>query len=71
MTIRYIGRWDNCDEVLRLVRIVWGKPALSRKLTVALRPKFVAMDDLANGWDVTLLGIRVHWARSRGGMFAA
>ena len=78
MTLRKILRKDGIQGFYRLLRVVWvcGKPGddlgYSAKLSLALAPRLFAYNrDAATDWCVTLLGIRVHYARSYGGTFAA
>ena len=77
MTIRTIMRRDAIQGFYRLLRVVWvrGTPGdgrgYSAKLSLALTP--VLLDwhwDAEHDLSVTLLGVRVHYCRSYGGIFA-
>lgn len=77
MTARFIGRWSPPERLLRLARFVWkrGKPGdgkgYSAKFTVGLTPRLLSGKREWDGWILTVCGIRLHYMRSYGGIFAA
>lgn len=68
-------RWSPRERLLRLGRIVWakGKPGrggYSAKCTLALTPRAFTFCRGHGEWQVTLLGIRVHYQKAYGGWIA-
>lgn len=80
MTMRFksILRYDEIQRHFRLFRLLWergevGKPGggYSAKLSVAVEPKLFRFEKgVTHVWLLTLLGVRVGYARSYGGIFA-
>jgi len=79
MTVRAILRKDYPQGFFRLLRIVWVRGTVgipdggySAKLTLAVWPKLVGWERLCStDWSLTLLGLRIHYSRSYGGIFAS
>lgn len=73
---RWIGRWDGCGRVLRLVRVMWERGTVgdgrgySVKLSLGLRPKLFERrsEGHGRGWWLTLAGVRLHYQRAYGGI---
>lgn len=71
-------RFDEIQRHFRLFRVMWergevgfGSGGYSVKLSVALHPRLLAWRrDGGPSWCLILLGVRVHYARSYGGIFA-
>lgn len=77
MSIRAICRIDGIQGFYRLFRIVWVRGTVgdgngySAKLSVALDSKILGWNkDADTDWCITFLGIRLHYCRSYGGIFA-
>jgi hypothetical protein len=75
MKIKWVGRLDAQARLLRLFRVMWTRGAVgdgqgySAKLSVALRPAFFSIRREWESVAVTVLGLRVHFQRSFGGIF--
>lgn len=72
--VRWIGRIGAPYHLLRLVRVVWQRGAVgvggySAKLTVGLRPRFYEHVREYESRALTVFGVRVHLARSFGGIY--
>ena len=79
LRVKWIFCRDEIQYLYRIVRIMWergqpGRPGggYSAKFTVALRPALFSRieRDSRTDWRVTILGIRLHYCRSYGGVFA-
>lgn len=73
MKFKSVMRWDSNAKLFRIFRIMWyrgkwGKGGYSAKLSFAFRPRFFLIVDEFEGYDVTILGIRIHYQRSYGGI---
>lgn len=77
MKLKTVFRWSNHQRMFRLFRVCWTRGTVgvpgggySAKLTVALAPRLFRFGDpWCDGWSLTLLGIRIHYIRSYGGIF--
>lgn len=75
MTMKWVGRYDRDNHVLRLTRWTWtrgevGNGGYSAKLTIGLRRTAFMWQREFGGWLLTILGVRLHYCRSFGGLFA-
>lgn len=77
MTLKRVFRYDSSNRLLRLFRVIWDGPELSRggwpvskKLSVGLRPTLFRWRREDDGWLLTVLGLRVRYRVSHGGRFA-
>lgn len=66
-------RWDERAKLLRLGRLVWARGKMmhggwTAKLSLALTPRIVQFRRDWSEWQVTLLGVRLHYQRSYGGV---
>lgn len=73
--VRWIGRYDPGNRLLRLVRVMWehgqaGNGGYSVKLSLGLCPTLFRWLREGDGWLLTVAGIRLHYRRSYGGRFA-
>lgn len=73
LRFKRVMRFDEIQGHLRLFRIMWERGEVgqagggySAKLAVGLMPKVFHWDD----GRLTVLGVRVHYCRSYGGIFA-
>lgn len=79
MTFRFILRRDEIQRIIRIARITWQKGVVgfgaggySAKLSIAASARLFAWShESRTDYEVTLFGIRVHYCRSYGGIFAA
>ena len=71
---RWIGRYDDRQRLVRIGRAVWQRGKVgdgkgySVKLSLGLRPRLWQFRREMFGVIVTALGVRVHYARSYGGI---
>ena len=73
-----IMRRDGTQKHLRLFRLLWerGTPGVpgggySAKLAIGLRPRLFERErEYGKAFLLTILGLRVHYSRSYGGIFA-
>jgi hypothetical protein len=72
LRFKRVMRFDEIQRHFRLFRVMWevgtvgdGK-GYSAKLAVGIMPKFFHRE----GGRLTILGLRVHYCRSFGGIFA-
>lgn len=79
MRFKWVFRRDEIQRFFRIARICWergepGKPGggYSAKFSIALTPRIFRWieRDATTDWRVTILGIRLHYSRSYGGIFA-
>jgi hypothetical protein len=79
MRFKWVLRRDEIQQHFRLFRIMWerGNPVVpgsggySAKLAIGLRPRIYEREqEFGAAFLVTILGLRVHYARSYGGIFA-
>lgn len=68
-----VCRWSATEKLLRLVRVVWarghvGFGGYSAKVSLGLTPKLFHFRRGWNEFHLTLLGVRLHYLRSYGGM---
>ena len=74
LSARWVGRLDPNFRLFRVARIVWQRGCVgdghgySVKLTFGLRPKLFQWNRGWHDWALTIVGIRVHYARSYGGV---
>lgn len=77
LRIKRVLRSDEIQRHFRLFRIMWevgtvgdGK-GYSAKLAFGLRPRFFERErECGKAFLFTILGLRVHYSRSKGGIFA-
>lgn len=79
LRMRWVFRRDEIQRFFRIARVLWergepGKPGggYSAKFSVALDPALVRWParDASTDWRFTLFGVRLHYCRSYGGVFA-
>lgn len=76
MKIKAFVRYDDDMRMVRLGRIVWQRGAVgdgngySAKVSLALWPKLFRLERGFHEVSVTVLGVRLHFAKSYGGVFA-
>lgn len=74
MTFKWVGRRDPTMRIIRLCRITWKHGIVgdgdgySCKLTLALATHIFAFRREWNAWFLYLLGFRLHYNRSYGGI---
>jgi hypothetical protein len=72
LRIKTVLRFDEIQGHLRLFRVMWERGTVgdgrgySAKLAVGLMPKLFHRED----GRVTVLGLRIHYCRSYGGIWA-
>lgn len=77
MTFRRIFRYDPDNQLLRLLRMTWQRETVgdgkgySAKFTLGLRPCLFSFRREYGGWLLTILGLRLHYDRSFGGIHGA
>lgn len=77
LRVKRVLRVDEIQRHIRLFRVMWergepGKPGggYSAKLSVALTPSLLHWGcDSKTDWLLTVLGLRLHYCRSYGGIF--
>jgi len=76
LRIRWIFRHDETQRHLRLFRVLWERghvgdgKGYSAKLAVGLTPRLIGFHrDTRTDFIVSVLGLRVHYSRSYGGIF--
>jgi hypothetical protein len=75
MKFKWVGTWEERTRVLRLFRVTWTRGTVgdgnsySAKFSVALRPVLFSVRQEWQSVCVTVLGLRVHFQRSYGGIF--
>lgn len=78
LRFKRVLRFDEIQKHFRLFRLMWerGKPGVpgggySAKLAIGLRPRFFEWErESGKAFLFTILGLRVHYSRSYGGIFA-
>lgn len=72
--VKWVGTVSKPERKVRLIRIVWSRKGgpgdgtgWSSKLSVNLRPRFVACSRDSHNLYVTLLGVQLHYQRHWGG----
>lgn len=81
MRLKRVMRLDTIQRHFRLFRLMWergivgfGNGGYSAKLSIAVEPKLFRKEPAKNlgfnGWLVTVFGVRVHYERSYGGIYA-
>lgn len=77
LRIKKVMRLDTIQRHFRLFRIMWERGKVgdgngySAKLSVGLEPQISRWERQAGtDWLVTVVGVRVHYCRSYGGIFA-
>jgi hypothetical protein len=73
-----VMRFDEIQKHLRLFRLLWerGTPGTpgggySAKLAIGLRPRLFERErEYGKAFLITILGLRIHYSRSYGGIFA-
>ncbi len=72
LRLKRVFRYDDRQKHMRLFRLMWERGTVgdgkgySAKLAVGLLPKLFHYDD----GRLTIFGLRIHYARSYGGIFA-
>lgn len=81
LRFKRVMRLDRPGRCFRLFRAMWERGKVgdgegySAKLAVAFEPRLLRWEtsyrvrEPRNDWRVTLLGVRLHYARSYGGRF--
>jgi len=74
MTFKSVLRYSPPERLLRVFRVIWecGEPGLggySAKFSVGVKPSLFGFSSEFGGWCLTLLGVRLHYARAYGGRF--
>lgn len=75
MRTKIVLRYSPTERTLRLGRLMWERGVVgsgkgySAKLSLALVPALFRVSQAWDGWDMTLLGVRLHYKRSYGGIF--
>jgi hypothetical protein len=76
MKLQKVMRYDPAAKLFRVARLIWNRgnvgdgQGYSNKLSVALTPRIFRFKRESFGWIATLAGIRIHYCRSYGGIFA-
>ncbi|MGZ2484301.1 hypothetical protein ACVITL_002824 [Rhizobium pisi] len=78
LRFKTVLRFDEIQNHLRLFRLMWerGRPGIpgsgySAKLAIGLRPRLFHRErEYGKAFLITILGLRVHYTRSYGGIFA-
>ena len=77
LRLKTVFRRDEIQRHFRLFRVLWergevGAPGggYSAKLSVALTPVLWNFSRDTHDWRVTVLGVRIGYTRSYGGIFA-
>ena len=78
LRFRVVMRFDEIQKHLRLFRLLWerGTPGVpgggySAKLAIGLRPRLFERErEYGKAFLITILGLRIHYSRSYGGIFA-
>lgn len=78
LRFKSVMRFDEIQNHFRLFRLMWerGTPGVpgggySAKLAIGLRPRFFHRErEYGKAFLLTILGLRVHYSRSYGGIFA-
>ncbi|MCZ7496276.1 hypothetical protein O8B39_17385 [Agrobacterium rhizogenes] len=78
LRFRKVLRSDEIQRHFRLFRLLWerGTPGVpgggySAKLAIGLRPRFFERErESGKAFLFTILGLRIHYSRSYGGIFA-
>jgi len=78
LRFKSVMRFDEIQNHLRLFRLMWerGTPGVpgggySAKLAIGLRPRIFHRErEYGKAFLFTILGLRVHYSRSYGGIFA-
>lgn len=78
LRFKSVLRFDEIQKHLRLFRLMWerGRPGVpgggySAKLAIGLRPRLFHRErEYGKAFLITILGLRVHYSRSYGGIFA-
>ncbi|NTG07134.1 hypothetical protein [Rhizobium rhizogenes] len=78
LRFKSVLRFDEIQKHLRLFRLIWerGRPGVpgggySAKLAIGLRPRLFERErEYGKAFLFTILGLRIHYSRSYGGIFA-
>lgn len=78
LRFKSVLRFDEIQRHLRLFRLMWerGTPGVpgggySAKLAIGLRPRLFERErEYGKAFLFTILGLRIHYSRSYGGIFA-
>lgn len=78
LRFKSVLRFDEIQKHLRLFRLMWerGTPGVpgggySAKLAIGLRPRLFERErEYGKAFLFTILGLRIHYSRSYGGIFA-
>lgn len=72
LRFKRVLRFDKSQKLLRLFRVTWERGQVgdgrgySAKVAIGLAPRLFHRDD----GRITVLGVRVHYAKSYGGIWA-
>lgn len=75
MRVKWLGRWDARNRLLRLFRVMWERGQVgdgkgySVKLSVGLGSTLLHWRRESDGWILAALGVRLHYRWSYGGRF--
>ncbi|ANL84656.1 hypothetical protein AMC81_CH01875 [Rhizobium phaseoli] len=78
LRFKSVLRFDEIQNHLRLFRLMWerGRPGVpgggyAAKLAIGLRPRLFHRErEYGKAFLITILGLRVHYSRSYGGIYA-
>ena len=71
LTIKPVLTWDKTARIYRLLRVVKNsEPHMGRKFTVGLTPCLFRWKREYDAWILVLLGVRLHYSVSHGGVYA-
>lgn len=78
LRFKSVMRFDEIQKHLRLFRLLWerGRPGVpgggySAKLAIGLRPRLFERErEYGKAFLFTIFGLRIHYSRSYGGIFA-
>lgn len=75
MRLKPVFTWSSTERKVRLFRIIWKRGIVgdgkgySAFLSLSLVPHLFWWHSLWDGFDVVVLGLRIHHKRSYGGRF--
>jgi hypothetical protein len=75
MRFKRVCRWSRGERLFRVARWTWERGRVGdgrgygAKFSLAFRPALFQFRRELDGWLFTVLGVRLHYARSYGGRF--
>lgn len=73
MRVRWIGRVDRTQELVRLFSVLWGRcpsdPGHRCRLSFGLRPRWFSWGRAYGEWVLTIAGLRLHYRGDSRGVF--